>query len=958
MKKTEGNKPKPINQLPAEYNKNAVRIVWIGAAASFIATVVFAYLAFEYNVWQLNALVLSALGLMVASLISSLLIRNGHPGGIWVFILCGQITFLVAGSLIAGAGLVSLVTIITLSTIIAAQTLPPHQTRWVIYLALALGIVAGSMDWLNPNFRLNAPDELKYILPGLISLVAVIYLVFFVQGLRHFSLRVQLIFTFIVISTLSIAVVSFSTTILSRRKVIADANYNLRNAASQTVQYLDDFFQENLNSIRAESQIPVLSEYLSLPEDQRAASDVKKELNQTLQALVQKDPHYITSYGLLDYQGIDVADSFAPDIGLDKSDRDYFKTVLETGQTYLSPVEYSRTTKDASIYFSAPVLSESGEILGVLRKRYQALILQDTFVAYTGLGGQGSYGVLVDEYHIRLAHGLNPDLLFKSVIPLNENLLGQLQREYRLPARQELELSTNLPSLEKALNIAADQPDYTGEISQVDTASPEKIFSEQAAIHSMKTRPWQVVYSIDRAQFLAPIEAQTKTTTLLALVIASLVAVGGLVMAQVLASPIVQLSDVAKLITSGDLTARAPVIPGNEIGALAQVFNTMTSQLNQTLQGLEKRVAERTHELESRSIRLRTAAEVGSTITSVRVLDELLPKITQVISERFGFYHVGIFLLDQGGDFAVLRAANSEGGRHMLERGHMLKVGEVGIVGYVTGNKKPRIAMDVGKDVVFFNNPDLPNTRSEMALPLVVGDQVLGALDVQSTEPGAFAEEDIATLQLLADQVAVAIENARLFSDNQAALEAMRRAYGELSREAWAKMLHDRPELAVLANRFDILYTPSGSWAPEMLEAAQSGETIYAGDGTVAIPIKDRDHILGTLRLRKPDGYPWSKEELSLAQTLAKQLYLALENARLYRETQRRAERERLAGDITAKMRRSNDPQEILQTAVEELRQALNLNSVRPSTKPVPTPSETDLDGEVSAPTLTEEGQL
>jgi GAF domain-containing protein len=245
-----------------------------------------------------------------------------------------------------------------------------------------------------------------------------------------------------------------------------------------------------------------------------------------------------------------------------------------------------------------------------------------------------------------------------------------------------------------------------------------------------------------------------------------------------------------------------------------------------------------------------------------------------------------------------------------------------------------------------------------MALPLVVGDQVLGALDVQSKEPGAFAQEDIATLQLLADQVAVAIENARLFSESQTSLEAMRRSYGELSREAWAKMLHDRPEFGVLANHFDILYTPSGAWAPEMLQAAQSGEMISTGDGTVAIPIKDREHILGTLRLRKPGGYPWSKEEISLAETLAQQLYLALENARLYRETQRRAERERLAGDITAKMRRSNDPQEILQTAVHELRQALNLHQVGPSPKPVLTTPETGLDGGSSTPNQPEEGQL
>ncbi|HSB65575.1 MAG TPA: GAF domain-containing protein, partial [Anaerolineales bacterium] len=233
--------------------------------------------------------------------------------------------------------------------------------------------------------------------------------------------------------------------------------------------------------------------------------------------------------------------------------------------------------------------------------------------------------------------------------------------------------------------------------------------------------------------------------------------------------------------------------------------------------------------------------------------------------------------------------------------------------------------MDVGQDAVFFNNPDLPETRSEMALPLTVGDRVLGALDVQSTEPGAFSLGDIATLQLLADQVAIAIENARLFSENQAVLESTRRAYSELSREAWLKLIHTHPKLATIANKYDILYTPGEGWSSEMIKAAQTGSSVYTNNGTVTIPIKENDHILGILRLSKPASESWSKDELALAETLAQQLYLALENARLFQEAQRRAVRERLASEITAKMRNSNDPQVILQTAVQELRQALDL---------------------------------
>ena len=214
---------------------------------------------------------------------------------------------------------------------------------------------------------------------------------------------------------------------------------------------------------------------------------------------------------------------------------------------------------------------------------------------------------------------------------------------------------------------------------------------------------------------------------------------------------------------------------------------------------LEQRVDDRTREIEHRNSLLKAVAEVGKGITSFRNLNELLQQTTYLIHENFGYYHAGVFLLDARKEYAVLTAANSEGGQRMLERNHQLKIGETGIVGYVTDTVKARIALDVGQDAVFFNNPDLPETRSEMALPLVVGGQVFGALDVQSTEPQAFTEDDIAILQILAEQLAVAIQNANLFNETEKALEASKAIYGNISREAWGKILRTEPLISFLA---------------------------------------------------------------------------------------------------------------------------------------------------------------
>ena len=187
----------------------------------------------------------------------------------------------------------------------------------------------------------------------------------------------------------------------------------------------------------------------------------------------------------------------------------------------------------------------------------------------------------------------------------------------------------------------------------------------------------------------------------------------------------------------------------------------------------------------------------------------MLSSAVRLISERLDFYHTGLFFVDPSGEWAVLQAASSEGGRRMLERGHRLRVGAQGIVGDVAARGMPRIALDVGRDAVFFDNPDLPDTHSEMAMPLRSRDVVIGVLDVQSRERGAFTPEDIGVLQTLADQVALAISNARLFSEAQEALATQQRVYAERAMPPGAHFAW-QGEL-VLSNR--ACWRAEGAWS-------------------------------------------------------------------------------------------------------------------------------------------------
>ncbi|MBN2390253.1 MAG: GAF domain-containing protein [Anaerolineae bacterium] len=340
---------------------------------------------------------------------------------------------------------------------------------------------------------------------------------------------------------------------------------------------------------------------------------------------------------------------------------------------------------------------------------------------------------------------------------------------------------------------------------------------------------------------------------------------------------------------------------------------------------LERAVAERTEVLSRRARYLEATSEVARSVSSILEIDELLTTAVRLISERMGFYHAGLFFVDPAGEWAVLQAASSEGGQRMLARGHRLRVGAQGIVGDVAARGEPRIALDVGQDAVFFNNPDLPETHSEIALPLRSRGEVIGVLDVQTTEREAFTQEDISVLQTLADQVALAISNARLFYEAQESLAAQQRAYGELTGEAWRTLLSEQGGLGFVKQK-GLVLPAEGAWSQEAAQAAKTGQ-LMQGDrtedtraATLAVPIKSGDRVIAVLDAQLPAGNTaWTPDQVALLQSLSEQVSQAMERARLYQDTQRRAARERLTREITDAVQRATDIESLMRIATEEL---------------------------------------
>lgn len=360
-------------------------------------------------------------------------------------------------------------------------------------------------------------------------------------------------------------------------------------------------------------------------------------------------------------------------------------------------------------------------------------------------------------------------------------------------------------------------------------------------------------------------------------------------------------------------------------------FAVRNLELENIKSSLEQTVQERTASLERRARYLEAAAEVGRAATSIYNQDELLSQVVLFVSERFNFYQVGIFLLDELHEFAILRAASSEGGQNMIARGHQLKVGQEGIVGHVTGTGQARIALDVGEDAVHFDNPELPNTRSEMALPLFFGGRLVGALDVQSTEPGAFIEDDVSALRVLADQVSVAINNAQLFQQLQDSVEGERRAYGDLSRSAWQEMLHQGQNWGYRYFQNQTLPT-QGSWSSDMAVAAANQEpvvNVIEGHPTLALPISIGDQSLGAIRVRKGAGnVDWTDDEIDLLKTLTIRLSQTLESARLFNATQRQAAQEQISSEIATNIRQTLNIDDVLRTAARELGETFKAKEV------------------------------
>lgn len=379
------------------------------------------------------------------------------------------------------------------------------------------------------------------------------------------------------------------------------------------------------------------------------------------------------------------------------------------------------------------------------------------------------------------------------------------------------------------------------------------------------------------------------------------------------------------------------------------------------------------NESQQTALQFETAAEIARDISSSLDLDELLQKAVDLIRSRFNFYHAAIFLKDLPGEFVVIREATGEAGAQLKRTGHKLGVGSKSVVGVVADQGNMLVENDTTRESAYYPNPLLPDTRSEAAIPLKVGDRILGVLDVQSNHPFAFSDDNLRILQILADQLAIAVINSELFAETQEHLAQHRLLHHITTTAASGTTLDEALQSAVNGlqvtlggDRVSILLVDREKKTLEVKAAVGYAEEIYklripVGNGItgwsalhrrtlrvnnilqdvryiegspntrseMAIPLLYRSELLGVLNVESEQIAAYAENDEELLGTLGGSLAAIIANARLLEQIRAQAERERILFEISDKIRRTTDMQTILATTASELTRAVGATSAR-----------------------------
>jgi HAMP domain-containing protein len=478
------------------------------------------------------------------------------------------------------------------------------------------------------------------------------------------------------------------------------------------------------------------TESIPASETQAAALSIEARLN----SFQVQHPNFDEVF-LLDDQGLVTVGTDTTHLA--QLEPDLLRLTQQSEESYYGPPVLQKRSNRLSIVLAEPLRYITGENIGTLVGLVNPAPLSQLMQSSPGLGETG-------EAYLVNASG---ELVTSLTNPATSTGHGN-----ETPVPGELIASLGIQNAIAGESGHSTYDNYAGR-------------SVLGVYHWLPEYQMGILVEREVTEAFSPLFMAISTTLVVALIAVVLTALLARQLAQRIARPIVRITEAARQMVAGELNQPVAVRRTDEIGALGQAFNDMAEQLRTTIAGLEETVTERTRELQQanyqfqkRAIHLETSAEISRAAASILDPQELMQTTVDLIRDRFDVYHASLFVLDETGEWAVVRASTGVVGRQMVAQPHRLRVGSESMVGWACAQRRPRIALDVGADAVHFDNPLLPHTRSEMVLPLLVGERLLGALDVQSSDEAAFDEDDVRSLQGMADLIAVALENAGLFA--------------------------------------------------------------------------------------------------------------------------------------------------------------------------------------------------
>jgi len=981
-----GHAKRPTEQsaMAARQARNAFAAAVVMATGCLLVGTLCASVAISsaQTVTEIRAVPVAPVAVGLVAVLCAMLIRRGRVvSGIRLMLASFLAALVFITLVLGGLGLASGLSAMLITSAIAVQALPSRQARPMIVSGVGVGLAIMLADEFWPFYREPAPEAINTIVPIVAVPVGLALAVMIARQFVDYSLRARLVMTMTALVGVSVfAVLYFAANRIQQttETLRIALETSVRAEAEQLLVYTLEAdiisADEILRSVRDDAI--VLASYVGDLLSQQATLgqgdywDARRRLAQlpdghwdnpnteTASVLVPSIAR-LTPSELSEINAARYLDLIAPKVlgGHPQAVALYFISAANGATVYYPNIDLANVVGDydprpQSFYLvaapennperqavwtppyqdpaltgllvtsSAPVYDRAGGFRGVLAMDIQLAGITD-LVAGLEIGESG-YAFLIDEdaHVIAMPDAGYADFgLAREDVPpgepIRQTLLGQGSPELQ-------EVVSNMVSAQRAVTTLD-----IGRVEHYVAYAPLATARYSLGLVVPTAELNQAIIAANAR--VAEEAARNRQFTALALTaVLGLAALASAGIGQLLAAPLERLTRAAQIVTSGDLNAQAEVRSNDEIGALAAAFNVMTARLRDVIGSLEARVAERTEQL-------RASADVGRAAASILDPDRLMREVVDLIAERFGFYYAAVFILDKSGEHAVLRTATGEAGRALVERGHKLAVGGQSMVGYVTAQRKPRIALDVGAEPVRFANPLLPDTRSEIALPLVVGDRVLGALDVQSTQEAAFDSASAEVLQSMADQIAVALSNATSYAEAQAAARQARalyvasqqvgrlevglmtmadeilRAVSETSgfNQWWVLMLDEsRKRLNTLSATPDFDRTPSLSvdehFHSPVVRCALAGETLVLSDPwldphlvgdpaeqrlpikSVCTPIVARGSRIGALVVGWPlDASGIGEPELQVSRSLASLISVAAESRGLFEQTRR-----------------------------------------------------------------------